>query len=209
LAQEKANVFRSEMSETLREIINKLWIAPVHAEWTPRTDTVDLADIRRWSKSDDVEILGFTSALIHDARFRINPPLTPDEYRAFVMHYYERCLKEDPNGKWADSRYSAGAALVNIFASLWRDSRVSRETLKELKDWFGRLYAEGDEPLRTCLVTATFEHLFEQKEIRDLFADWKTHPVLAKAHKEASEWYVRGGRTPLGRPHPRHPKRKR
>jgi hypothetical protein len=197
------------MTETLREIINKMWIAPENAEWTPRTDTVQLVDIRRWSKSEDIEILGFTSAMIHDARFRINPSLMPDEYRAFVMRYYERCLKEDPKGKWADSRNSAGAALVNIFASLWRDSSVPREVVKQLKHWLGRLYVNGDEVLRTCLVTATLEHLFEQKDIRDFFADWKTHPVLASAHKEASEWYLGGGKTPLGRPQPRRPKRKR
>jgi len=197
------------MTETLQEIIRQLWIAPEKAEWTPRTDTLQLADITRWSKSDDVEILGFTSAMIHDARFRINPPLMPDEYRAFVMHYYERCLKEDPKGKWADSRYSAGAALVNIFASLWRDASVSRKVVRELKDWLTRLYLEGDEPLRICLETATLEHLFEQKDIRDFFADWKTHPVLAEAHRKASEWYLGGGKTPLGTPHPRGPKRKR
>jgi len=196
------------MTETLQEIINKLWVAPENAEWTPRTDTVQLEDFRRWSKADDIEILGFATALIHDARFLINPPLVPDEYRAFVMRYYERCLKEDPKGKWADSRYSAGAALVNIFGSLWRDSSVPREVVKQLKDWFGRLYVNGHESLRTCLVTATLEHLFEQKDIRDFFADWKTHPVLAKAHKEASEWYVGGGKTPLGRPQSRPPKRK-
>jgi hypothetical protein len=197
------------MTETLREIINKMWIAPENAEWTPRTDTVQLVDIRRWSKSEDIEILGFTSAMIHDARFRINPSLMPDEYRAFVMRYYERCLKEDPKGKWADSRYSAGAALVNIFASLWRDSSVPREVVKQLKHWLGRLYVNGDEVLRTCLVTATLEHLFEQKDIREFFADWKTHPVLARAHKEASEWYLGGGKTLLGRPQFGPPKRKR
>jgi hypothetical protein len=174
------------MTETLQEIINKLWTAPENAEWTPRTDTVQLEDFRRWSKSDNIEVLGFTSAMIHDARFRINPPLMPDEYRAFVMHYYERCLKENPEGKWADSRYSAGAALVNIFASLWRDSSVPREVVRQVKEWLGGLYVNGDDLLRTCLVTATLEHLFEQKDIRDFFADWKTHPVLPRAHKEAS-----------------------
>jgi hypothetical protein len=197
------------MTESLQEIIQKLWIARKNAEWTPRTDTLELADIRHWSKSDDVEILGFTSAMIHDARFRINPPLMPDEYRAFVMHYYERCLKEDPKGKWADSRYSAGAALVNIFASLWRDSYVPREVVKELKDWFSRLYVEGDESVRACLVTSTLEHLFEQKDIRDFFADWRTHPVLGIAHREASQWYLEGGKTALGRPQSEPPRRKR
>ena len=72
------------MSDPLQEIINRLWIAPENAEWTPKTDTVSLSDVRNWFKSDDIEILGFTSALIHDAPFRIEPPLPPEEYKGFV-----------------------------------------------------------------------------------------------------------------------------
>ena len=188
------------MSDTLQEIIDRLWIAPDNAQWTPKTDTVPLSDVRQWFKSEDIEVLGFTSALIHDARFRVVPPLTPNEYKGFATHYYERCLKEDPKGKWADSRYSAGGTLVNVFASLWRDSRVPREVVKELKDWLARLYDEGDESLRICIVTATLEHLFEQKDIREFFSDWKKDPVLAIAHREASVWYLGGGKTPLGKP---------
>ena len=188
------------MSNTLQEIIDRLWIAPVNAEWTPKTDAVSLSDVRQWFKNDDIEVLGFTNALIHDARFRIQPPLTPSEYRSFVTHYLERCLKEDPKSEWADSRYSAGTTLVNVFASLWRDSRVPRDVLKELKVWLGRLYLEGDESIRTCIVTATLEHLFEQKDIREFFSDWKKDPVLTIAHKEACLWYLGGGKTPLGKP---------
>jgi hypothetical protein len=188
------------MADTLQEIIDRLWIAPDNAEWTPKTDTVSLSDICQWFKSDDIEVLGFTSALIDDARFRIEPPLTPTEYEAFATHYYERCLKEDPKSDWADSRYSAGSTLVNVFANLWRDSLVPREVLEDLKGWLGRLYAEGDESLRTCIVTATLEHLFEQKDMREFFSDWKKDPVLAIAHKEACLWYSGGGKTPLGKP---------
>jgi hypothetical protein len=188
------------MSDTLQEIINRLWIAPENAEWTPKTDTVCLSDVRHWFKSDDLEVLGFTSALIHDARFRIEPPLPPEEYKGFVTHYYGRCLKEDPKGKWADSRYSAGGTLVNVFAGLWRDLRVPRELVKELKDWLGRVYSEGDESIRTCIITATLEHLFEQKDVREFFSDWKKNPVLAIAHGEACVWYLGGGKTPLGKP---------
>jgi hypothetical protein len=57
--------------------------------------------------------------------------------------------------------------------------------VKELKDWLGRLYAEGDESIRTCIITATLEHLFEQKDIRESFPDWKKDPVLAITHREA------------------------
>ena len=74
--------------------------------------------------------------------------------------------------------------------------------MQELRSRLGR-YIEGDETLRSCLVTATPEHLFEQKEIREFFSDWKQHPVLAVAHKEASEWYLGGGRSSLGNPRER------
>jgi hypothetical protein len=188
------------MSDALQDIINRLWVAPANAEWRPRTDSVPLHDVRQWFKSDDIEVMGFTSALVHDARFRIEPPLTPNEYKTFMTNYCERCLKEDPQGEWADSRYSAGWTLVNIFGSFWRDTSVPREVLKELKTWLGRLYTDGDESLRTCLVTATLEHLFEQKDIREFFSDWKKDPVLAIAHKEACLWYLGGGKTPLGKP---------
>jgi len=117
----------------------------------------------------------------------------------YVMEYFGRCLRENPDGEWSDSRYSAGGTLVNIFAGLWRDSSVPREALQELKAWLGGLYKEGSEEVRTCIVQATLEHLFEQKEIRDLFSDWMNDPVLAIAHSEASEWYQGGGSTPLGK----------
>ncbi len=188
------------MSETLQEIIDKLWIAPKHAEWTPKTDVVSLSDVREWAKSSDIEILGFTHGLIHNGRFRIEPALSLTEYKEFVKHYFERCLREDPQGEWSDSRYSAGGGLVNIFAGLWRDSSVPRAVLKELKNWLGDLYKAGDAEIRTCLVTATLEHLFEQKDIRLFFSDWKDDEVLAVAHREASEWYQGGGSTPLGKP---------
>ena len=188
------------MSGTLQEIIDKLWIAPKHAEWTPKTDVVSLSDVHEWAKSSDIEILGFTHGLIHNGRFRIEPALSLTEYKEFVKHYFERCLREDPQGEWSDSRFSAGGGLVNIFAGLWRDSSVPRAVLKELKNWLGDLYKAGDAEIRTCLVTATLEHLFEQKDIRLFFSDWKDDEVLAVAHREASEWYQGGGSTPLGKP---------
>jgi hypothetical protein len=188
------------MSETLQDIIDRLWMAPDDAEWSPKTDVVSLTDIRRWFSSTDVEIQGFAHDLIDGGRFRIEPSISVNEYKDFVMEYYERCILENPDGEWSDSRYSAGSTLVNIFAALWRDSSVSREILQELKAWLGRLYKANGAEIRTCLVTATLEHLFEQKDIRDFFSDWKNDPALAIAHKEASEWYLGGGNTPLGKP---------
>jgi hypothetical protein len=189
------------VSESLQEIINKVWITPKRAEWTPKTDVVACSDVQRWMASTDIEILGFTYALLSDRRIRIEPPVPLDDYVKFVKLYYERCFRENPDGEWSDSRYSAGMDLVNLFAHLWRDSSVPRPILDDLKVWLGRLYKKGDPDIRICIVQATLEHLFEQEQLREFFSDWKDDKVLAVAHEQASEWYKGGGRSPLGKTH--------
>jgi hypothetical protein len=187
-------------NEALRRIIARLWTTPEHAEWIPKTDVISLSDLHEWMKSDDIEILGFGHSMMGDARFRIEPPLPVEEYVGFVKHYQERCLRESPDGKWSDSRYSAGMTFVNIFGSLWRDPQVPRPLLDDLKKWLGRLYKDGDETIRTCIVQATLEHLVEQKPIRQFFSDWQNDPVLRVAYEEACLWPDGGGNTPLGKP---------
>jgi hypothetical protein len=187
------------MSESLQEIITKLWVTPEHAEWTLKTDVVALSDVQRWMASGDIEILGFTQALLSDRRLRIEPPISLSEYIEFTKRYYERCLRENPDGEWSDSSYSAGMDLVNIFAGLWRDSSVPRPVLTDLKKWLGQLYKEGDSGIRTCIVQATLEHLFEQKDLREFFFDWLKDEVLGLTHQEASDWYKGGGTSPLGK----------
>src|SRR5271163_2779942 len=125
-------------NEALRQIITRYWITPEFAEWTPKTDVISLTDLREWMKSTDIEILGFAHSTIANGRFRIEPALPVEEYLDSVKHYYERCLRENPDGDWSDSNYSAGMDLVNIFGSLWRDSKVPRSLLDDLKNFLGR-----------------------------------------------------------------------
>jgi hypothetical protein len=188
------------MSQSLQEIINRLWMTPDNAEWTRKTEEVSLTDIREWMASGDIEILGFTYHLLCAKRFRVQPPVSLAEYIEFTKLYYGRCLRENPEGDWSSSRYNAGSDLVNIFASLWRDSSVPRPVLDDLKAWLERLYRESDETVRTCVIQATLEHLFEQEQIREFFSDWQNDKVLAVAYREASEWYKHGGNSPLGKP---------
>jgi hypothetical protein len=94
----------------------------------------------------------------------------------------------------------AGTELVNIFVRLWKDASVPRPGLEDLKGWLETLYREGDQAIRTCVIQATLEHLFEQEQIREFFSDWQKDGELALAHREASEWYKGGGSSPLGKP---------
>jgi hypothetical protein len=191
-------------NEALRQIITRYWITPEFAEWTPKTDVIPLSEMREWMKSGDIEILGFAHSTIGNGRFWIEPALPVEEHVHFVKHYYERCLRENPDGDWSDSRYSAGMTFVNIFGSLWRDSQVPRRLLDDLKNWLGRLYKDGDEIVRTCLVQATLEHLVEQNAIREFFADWQKDTVLRAAYDEACLWPDGGGSTPLRKPRAKH-----
>jgi hypothetical protein len=187
-------------NDALRQIITGYWTTPEFAEWTPKTDVIPLSELRQWMGSGDIEIVGFAVSMMDDARFRIEPALTVEEYVDFEKRYYERCLRESPDGEWSDSRYSAGMDLVNIFGRLWRNLQVPRAVLGDLKSMLERLYREGDGEIRTCIVQATLEHLVEQTSIREFFADWKDDPVLRIAYEEACLWPDGGGNTPLGKP---------
>jgi hypothetical protein len=187
-------------NEALRQIVTRLFETPERAEWVPKTNVISLGDLREWMTSADIEILGFAFGMTHDGRFRIEPPISPEEYVAFVKHYYGRCLRENPDGDWSDSRYSAGWDLVNIFGSLWRDAQVPRPLLDEFKVWLAGLYKAGDEEIRECIITATLEHLVEQKLIREFFSDWQKDPVLRIAYEQACVWPDGGGSTALGKP---------
>jgi hypothetical protein len=188
------------MNQSLQEIINQLWTTPKDAEWTAKTDVVNLSDIREWMASSDIEILGFTHHLLSNRRFRVQPPISIAEYIEFTKSYYGRCFRENPDGDWSSSRFMAGTEMVNIFVSLWKDASVSRQILENLKGWLEQLYREGDQTIRTCVIQATLEHLFEQEQIREFFSDWQNDGVLTVAYSEASEWYKGGGTSPLGKP---------
>jgi hypothetical protein len=186
-------------NEALKRIVTNLFETPDRAEWTPKTDHIALNDLREWIGSDDIEILGFAGSIIHNGRFRVEPPLPVEEYLAFFKRYFERCLRDDPKGKWSSSRYTAGHELVNIFGNLWRDEQVPRSVLEDLKNWLGGLYKAGDEAIRTCIVQATLEHLVEQKPIRKFFSDWQDDTVLRVAYQKGCLWPDGGGSTPLGK----------
>jgi len=110
------------MDQSLKEIISLLWVTHENAEWTPKTDVLPLNDLQRWMANKDIEVLGFIHAMLHDGRFKIEPPLQQSDYIKFIKHYFERCLHENPDGEWSDSRYSAGGDLVNVFSALDENS---------------------------------------------------------------------------------------
>ena len=141
-----------------------------------------------WMKSNNIEVLGAVFKLLHKQEHfcRIEPPLTFSDYHPFHLHYYERCLRENPDGVWTESRYFAAHSLVAWFKGIWKDPSIPKRAFRELKSMLARLYHEGDEQLRTCIITGALEHLFESRDISKFFSDWKDDPVLKEAYHEAN-----------------------
>jgi hypothetical protein len=164
-----------------------------HGEWQPRSDLIPGDKLRQWITSGDLEVLGYVHSLLDDQRFRSEPPLTLEEYLEFLKRYTERCFVENPESQWASSRYMAGYDLVGAFAAMWRDPAVPRSVFGDIKSWLAEIYRKSSDEVRTCIEQSTLEHLFENPEVRALFADWKLDPVLCTAHKAATEWAEGGG----------------
>lgn len=65
---------------------------------------------------------------------------------------------------------------------------VSTSNLRELakhKSELERLYREGNEQVRECLVVSILEHLFEDPKAIELFSDWSSDLELNEPYTEA------------------------
>ncbi len=156
------------------------------------------AQVRRWMATTDVEAAGALYHLLFGSvrtRPLVDPALGKEGYEEFLKRYYARCIRDDPRGEWADSRYTAAWDLVGWMRSMWERSP---DEFSRWKAWLAEMYRTGDVQVRDCLVNGTLEHLFESRTMARAFADWKRDPVLAAAYAAAMAWPQGGGSSPLG-----------
>jgi hypothetical protein len=154
----------------------------------PQSHLIKKNKIKEWMLSSDIEALAALSYFILNKFYykRIEPSLTLEDYKKFLLFYWERCLKENlESGEWSDSRYEAGWSIVNWFISLWNDKSVPKEILSEIKEWIASIYRDADDELKLCIETAILEHLFQNKKIKSFFKNWKKDEILNEAYKNA------------------------
>jgi hypothetical protein len=157
------------------------------------------ADVLSWMNSADLEVQGAVSHILLDhpeRTHKIKPPLDREDYEVFLRTYLARCIRENPSGKWPHTRYIAGYVVVGWLLKHWRRGDLTPAYLKVWKSWIRDLYLTGDENVRDAVVNGILEHLFEEKAMRKLFADWCDHPELRVAYELACEWGDRGGVSP-------------
>jgi hypothetical protein len=174
------------MTKAIDQIVNAFG-DPKH----PRHDKIPKAEVLAWMQSADIEVLGAIYRYLDNPLYssRIEPSLSFDDVYRFILRYYERCFCENPTtSKWTNTRYEVGRDLVRWFNSMWQTVAVPRARLARIKHWLAELYKSGDDELRTCIVNATLEHLFEKPDIAEYFKDWQEDPLLAKAYADALLW---------------------
>lgn len=143
--------------------------------------------VKRWMETEDIEAMGALMSLLADEKHsqRIDPPIMFKEYFPFAAHYYERSIRENPDGEWSDSRTTAGWDFAKWFIQLWENRPNYDAAINELKKLLRKLYEEGDEEFRSDFVIMVLEHLFQNPVIADYFADWQNEPLLSPAFAEA------------------------
>jgi hypothetical protein len=143
--------------------------------------------VRAWMASTDLETMGALYALLSEAGqcARITPALDSFEVAAFLRNYFERCITEDPESEWSDSRYSAGWDLAR-WLKHWAESTDSDiQDLTEWTRWLGDLYKRGDAAVRLAIETAVLEHVLDDQAVANFFSEWTADAILAEAYRRA------------------------
>jgi hypothetical protein len=163
----------------------------------PDTERLPRDVLASWMASSDIEVQGAAYALLKKVghALKVVPPPAPEDIDAFFLAYLARCMGEDVHGEWTHSRHEAGWEVAGWMAAL--ADAVDQPRLLQLRAWLADLYERGSPEERDALVNAALEHIFERPSLRRLFRDWKDHPVLSQAYKDASLWVKEGGDSPL------------
>jgi hypothetical protein len=148
---------------------------------------ISLDKVRKWMDATDLDALGALYALLTEPAHaaRINPPIDTCEVSAFLRHYFTRCITENPESEWADSRYSAGWDIARWLKHWAKSKDLHVAELTAWTRWLGELYKKSDGAIRLAIETATLEHALDDSEVASLFKDWLDDPELAAGYQRS------------------------
>jgi hypothetical protein len=143
--------------------------------------------IHEWMGTTDPDAMGALYALLTEPAqaARINPPIDIYEVSAFLRRYFGRCITENPQSEWSDSRYSAGWDLARWLRHWAKSKDLDAAELEIWTRWLGELYKKGDDAIRLSIETATLEHVLDDSEVARIFRDWLKDPELAAGYQRS------------------------
>jgi hypothetical protein len=147
---------------------------------------ISRSQIVEWMKSDDLKVLGALYTVTDRAYYRIKPDLGMNTTCDFVLHYYTRCIVENPQaGDYLYSRYQAGLIMSKWIKHLWGKRPQTEKVLEKVRDTLAKVYLRGDQEIQWSIIYIVLEHVLEDKDMIVLFKSWKKKPHLREAYDAA------------------------
>lgn len=146
---------------------------------------VTLETLREWVQSDDplLNELAFHTAFAHPHTV---PGLDEDERLRICLTFLEAALSGRYGGSISDGPYVLAHTVQAWIRGLSASDRpADRAALEEVLAMIERVARTGDDHARDVIVLGILEHVFEDEELRALFADWEQDAQLAPLYEEA------------------------
>jgi len=159
-------------------------------------NSVDWPFIKEAMNLDDLELQGVIFHFFHSRPKETSNNIDFVSYFNFCLNYFKKCLISNPTGEWSDNRYEAGWSMASWIKGIWTslDEKYKTTIAASIADIY---LTHEDLSLRTCIENAVLEHIFESREIREFFYEWKKNKSLNKAYRNAILWGKYGGNSPL------------
>lgn len=155
------------------------------------SEPIPLEKVRTWMKNSDIEVLGATFHTIIDYPYceHIEPPMEEADEDKFITYFLERCLRENVEGNWSLTRYEAARDIAHQFkVEFNNEDKDYEDFLIQIKDMLANVYLTGDDKLRKVIVQNILKYILREPRWRAMFEDWRDHPILCHAYREAMEW---------------------
>lgn len=145
--------------------------------------------VRDAMQSNDIAVMGIACAIITNHNHRCVPALNPDDCYQFLVRYFLRCVKDNPDPTdTVHSRYDAARHLCRLLELWHRLPHRPADPIDSIVDGVTQLFRAGDAALQTAIETGFLEHVFHTAELVSLFGHWKDEPVFKAAYDNAMQF---------------------
>jgi len=163
-------------------------VAKIAAKYIESREAIPKSFIQSLVESEDIEMQGIAYRIFDQFPFLIGYKYKKNEYIDFMILFLRRCLLENPDGDFSESRYSAAHSIVSIYRALAKDRSENSLELIKIRDILKNMYCDGSEDVKAAVINGVLEHLFLEKTIRMEFEGWKRDRCLRSAYLQAIEY---------------------
>lgn len=163
-------------------------VAIIAAKYIESREVIPKSFIKSLVESEDIEMQGIAYRIFDQFSFLIGYDFTKSEYVNFMILFLRRCLLENPDGDFSESRYIAAHSITSIYRALKKEGPKNSTELTKLRNMLKEVYCDGCEDVQMAVINGVLEHLFLEIPIRIEFEDWKHDRCLRSAYLQALEY---------------------